>query len=89
LTIGAYRAWQNGMNESVNGKFRDKFMSMEWFRNRIDTKIVIEGWRRHINESSLELEDAHAGAVQRAMSQSTPNEAVFKELTVRRKPQCQ
>ena len=32
---------------------------MEWFRNRVDAKIVIEGYRRHYNEvrphSSLEM----------------------------------
>ena len=24
---------------------------MEWFRNRVDAKIVIENWRRHCNEA--------------------------------------
>jgi hypothetical protein len=31
-----------GLNESFNGKFRDECLSMEWFRNRIDAKIVVE-----------------------------------------------
>lgn len=44
------KPWQNGSNESFNGKFRDECLSMEWFRNRIDAKIVIEQWRRHYNE---------------------------------------
>ena len=44
------KPWQNGSNESFNGKFRDECLSMEWFRNRIDAKIVIETWRRHYNE---------------------------------------
>jgi putative transposase len=44
------KPWQNGSNESFNGKLRDECLSMEWFRNRIDAKIVIEGWRRHYNE---------------------------------------
>ena len=44
------KPWQNGTNESFNGKFRDECLSMEWFRNRIDAKIVIENWRRHYNE---------------------------------------
>lgn len=44
------KPWQNGSNESFNGKFRDECLSMEWFRNRIDAKIVIEGWHRHYNE---------------------------------------
>ena len=44
------KPWQNGSNESFNGKFRDECLSMEWLRNRIDAKIVIEQYRRHYNE---------------------------------------
>lgn len=44
------KPWQNGMNESFNGKFRDECLSMEWFRNRIDAKIVIELYRQQYNE---------------------------------------
>ena len=44
------KPWQNGTNESFNGKFRDECLSMEWFRNRVDAKIVIENWRQHYNE---------------------------------------
>jgi putative transposase len=43
------KPWQNGSNESFNGKFRDECLSMEWFRNRIDAKIVIEQFRRQYN----------------------------------------
>ena len=44
------KPWQNGTNESFNGKFRDECLAMEWFRNRIEAKIVIDDWRRHYNE---------------------------------------
>jgi putative transposase len=44
------KPWQNASNESFNGKFRDECLSMEWFRNRIDAKIVIEHFRRQYNE---------------------------------------
>jgi putative transposase len=44
------KPWQNGSNESFNGKFRDECLSMEWFRNRIDAKITIEQFRRQYNE---------------------------------------
>lgn len=44
------KPWQNGMDESFNGKFRDECLSLEWFRNRTEAKIVIENWRRHYNE---------------------------------------
>ena len=44
------KPWQNGSNESFNGKFRDECLSMEWFKNRMDAKIVIEDWRQHFNQ---------------------------------------
>lgn len=44
------KPWQNGTTESFNGKLRDECLSLEWFRNRIEARIVIEDWRRHYNE---------------------------------------
>jgi putative transposase len=44
------KPWQNGSNESFNGKFRDECLSMQWFKNRIDAKILIETFRREYNE---------------------------------------
>ena len=44
------KPWQNGLNESFNGKFRDECLSMQWFKNRIDAKILIDGFRREYNE---------------------------------------
>jgi putative transposase len=44
------KPWQNGTNESFNGKFRDECLAMEWFRNRIEAKVVIGDWRIHYNE---------------------------------------
>jgi Integrase core domain len=46
----AYRPWQNGSNESFNGKFRGECLSMQWFKKRIDAKILIEEFRRQFNE---------------------------------------
>ena len=43
------KPWQNGAAESFNGKFRDECLSLEWFRNRTEAKMVIEDWRRHYN----------------------------------------
>jgi putative transposase len=43
------KPWQNGFNESFNGKFRDECLSAEWFRNRLEAKVVIEDWRQHYN----------------------------------------
>jgi len=44
------KPWLNGMNESFNGKFRDECLSMQWFKNRLDAKVVIEEFRRQFNE---------------------------------------
>ena len=44
------KPWQNGADESFNGKFRDECLSLEWFRNRTEAKVVIENWRQHYNE---------------------------------------
>ena len=44
------KPWQNGADESFNGKFRDECLSIEWFRNRTEARVVIEDWRRHYNE---------------------------------------
>ena len=44
------KPWQNGSNESFNGKFRDECLSMQWFKNRVDAKVVIEEFRREYNE---------------------------------------
>jgi putative transposase len=44
------KPWQNGLNESFNGKFRDECLSMQWFKNRMDAKVLIEEFRNHFNE---------------------------------------
>ena len=43
------KPWQNGSNESFNGKFRDECLSLEWLRSRHEAGILIEAWRRHYN----------------------------------------
>lgn len=49
LLIEPGKPWQNGTNESFNGKFRDECLSAEWFRNRVEAKVIIEDWRNHYN----------------------------------------
>lgn len=60
------KPWQNGTTESFNGKFRDECLAMEWFRNRLEAKVVIEDWRQHYNQvrphSSLHYETPEAFA---------------------------
>ena len=43
------KPWQNGADESFNGKFRDECLSLEWFRSREEARVVIETWRQHFN----------------------------------------
>ena len=44
------KPWQNGVDESFNGKFRDECLGMEYFRNRAEAVGVIETWRHHYND---------------------------------------
>jgi putative transposase len=44
------KPWQNGTDESFNGKFRDQHLSLQWFRNRIEAKVSIDEWRLHYND---------------------------------------
>ena len=57
------KPWQNGADESFNGKFRDECLSMEWFRSRTEARVLIEIWRRHDNavrpHSSLHYRTPH------------------------------
>ena len=43
------RAWENGYNESFNGKLRDECLNMEIFYTLREAKVLIEQWRRFYN----------------------------------------
>jgi putative transposase len=42
--------WQNARGESFNGRLRDECLSVEWFNNLAEAKVIIERWRQHYNE---------------------------------------
>ena len=44
------KPWQNGLNESFNGKLRDECLNAEWFRSRAEARVIIEDFRKHYNE---------------------------------------
>lgn len=69
--IAPGKPWQNGSNESFNGRFRDECLNMEWFRTRTEAAILIESWRRHYNEVR-----PHS-----SIDYLTPNEFRTKNLT--------
>jgi putative transposase len=41
--------WENGYNESFNGKLRDELLNREIFYTLKEAQILIEQWRRHYN----------------------------------------
>jgi len=41
--------WENGYNESFNGRLRDECLNMELFNNLLEAKTIIEYWRKHYN----------------------------------------
>ena len=41
--------WENGYNESFNGKLRDECLNSEIFFTLKEAKALIESWRHHYN----------------------------------------
>jgi len=41
--------WENGFNESFNGRLRDECLKVELFNNLMEAEVIIEMWRRHYN----------------------------------------
>jgi putative transposase len=42
--------WENGYNESFNGKLRDELLNGELFYSLAEAKYLIEAWRQHFNQ---------------------------------------
>ena len=49
LFIAPGSPWENGYNESFNGKLRDELLNVEIFDTLLDEKVLIERWRQHYN----------------------------------------
>jgi len=47
--IGPRSSWENGYNESFNGKLRDELLNGEIFYNIKEAKVLIENWRKEYN----------------------------------------
>ena len=41
--------WENGYNESYNGKLRDELLNREIYYNLKEAKVLIENWRLEYN----------------------------------------
>jgi transposase InsO family protein len=42
--------WENGYNESFNGKLRDELLNREVFTSLWEAQVLVEGWRREYNQ---------------------------------------
>jgi len=42
--------WENGYNESFNGKLRDELLNREIFTSLHEAKVLVERWRREYNQ---------------------------------------
>ena len=49
LFIAPGSQWENGYNESFNGKLRDELLNGEIFYSLKEAKVVIEQWRKYYN----------------------------------------
>ena len=41
--------WENGYNESFNGKLRDELLNREIFYSLAEAAVLVEQWRREYN----------------------------------------
>ena len=77
------KPWQNGTNESFNGKFRDECLSVEWFRTHREAQVIIEAWRQHYNtarpHSSLAYLTPHEFKLHHPLIHDHPNRAISQE----------
>jgi putative transposase len=49
LYIESGSPWENGYNESFNGKLRDELLNGEIFYTLTEAQVMIERWRQHYN----------------------------------------
>ncbi len=68
--------WENGYNESFNGKLRDELLNGEIFTSLFEARVLVEAWRREYNEvrphSSLGYRPPAPEAIMPAYSAAAP-----------------
>lgn len=91
LHIQPGRPMQNGRLESMNGKLRDEFLNVSWFRNLFEARFEAQKWRRDYNEvrphSSLGYRTPRAFAEGwNSVTSPSPAEITREDRTAPRQP---
>ena len=50
LFIEPESPWENGYNQSFNGKRRDELLNGEIFTSLLEVQVLIENWRKEYNQ---------------------------------------
>ena len=81
LCIEPGSPWENGYNESFNGKLRDELLNGEIFYTLKEAQILIERWRREYNtvrpHSALGYRPPASEAI--AVTPGDPGSAVLRQ----------
>jgi putative transposase len=68
--------WENGKNESFNGRLRDECLNLNWFHNVCEARVILQRWRTYYNQ-----ERPHSSLKYQTPSEfRLKNEAVKEQL---------
>ena len=78
--------WENGYNESFNGKLRDELLNGEIFYTLNEARILVEQWRIHYNtarpHSSLGCQPPAPQAINPLFMPATTTQQLVQALTL-------
>jgi transposase InsO family protein len=72
--------WENGYNESFNGKLRDELLNTEIFYTLKEAQVLIEQWRRHYNEARPHSSLGYRPPAPRAIVQGDKNRENYAQF---------
>jgi len=75
LFIAPGSPWENGYNESFNGKLRDELLNGEIFYTLKEAQVLIEAWRQHYNTIRPHSALGYRPPAPQAWSPGRPNPA--------------
>ncbi len=74
--------WENGYNESFNGRLRDELLSGEVFYTLKEAQVLIEDWRHHYNHIRPHSALGYRPPAPRAQVSPQPSAVPLKILTL-------